>query len=295
MELRIALAPADLDRFRHNAILKTFKLGRPRNRVESAVSPVPLRLNHSLYVLGGNAWRAEMRLCHGEQDDRPVCHATFTLLDGPARPLCALLQALAGTVPFTLGDGAPPASAPVKAKPPMLAGDMEASEAFSLIAASAIAHLSANQGYLLQSGEADAIHQMRVAVRRLRSSMTMFKLLLGDPVSQALGPELRWLQRSLGAARDWDVLLADTVMPLKELLGDRVGFDKLCFAIIRRRQQAPDPTDAAAHLLGRGRRQRPGAVGPAGRRIGARHSRSAASQGDEMDQASQRTLRRGSA
>ena len=238
MEFRIALDPDNLERFRNNPVLKTFKLGRPRNRVERAVSPVPLHLSHSVYALGGGAWSAEMRVCHGEQDGRPVCYAIVTLLDGPAAPLCALLQGLADSVPFAVGDGSSPASSPVKARPPLLEEEMEAGEAFALIAASAIAHLSANHFYLMQTGEPEAVHQMRVAVRRLRSSMTMFKALLDDPASDSLRPELRWLQQTLGGARDWDVLLADTVAPLKELFGESSGFEKLCLAIADCRQAA---------------------------------------------------------
>ena len=233
MELRLALNPADLDRFRNNPILKTFKLGRPRNRVERAESG---RLNHSVYDLGGGAWNAEMRICHGERDGDPVCHAVFALLAGPAAPLCALLQALADSVNFAVGDRSSAATSPVKARPPLLQEEMEAGESLASIAMSAIAHLSANLDYLLRTGEPEAIHQMRVAVRRLRSSMTMFKALLDDPVSEALRAELRWLQQTLGAARDWDVLLADTVAPLRDLFGESAGFEKLCLAIAGRRQ-----------------------------------------------------------
>lgn len=222
MELRIALNPADLDRFRNNPVLKAFELGRPRNRV---------------YALGSGVWRAEMRLNHGEENGTPFCSAIFTLLDGPSAPLCALLQALAGSVNFAVGEETSAATSPVKAKPPLLQEEMEAGDAFAVVAASAIAHLSANQSYLLQTGEAEAIHQMRVAVRRLRSAMTMFKLLLNASDNDALRPELRWLQQTLGAARDWDVLLADTVAPLKDLFGESAGFEKLCLAIAGRQQE----------------------------------------------------------
>jgi CHAD domain-containing protein len=240
MELRLALDPADLDRFRNNPILKTFKRGRPRNRAERAESPAPIRLNHSVYTLVGGAWSAEMRICHGEREGKPVCNVALTLLTGPPAPLCALLQALADSVPFAVDDGSSPVTSPVKAKPPLLQEGMEAGEAFSLIATSAIAHLGANQRYLLQTGEPEAVHQMRVAVRRLRSAMTMFKALLGDPASEALRPELRWLQQTLGAARDWDVLLADTVTPLRALFDEEEGFEKLCLAIEGKRQNVRD-------------------------------------------------------
>ena len=56
-------------------------------------------------------------------------------------------------------------------------------------------------------GDPEGVHQMRVAVRRLRSDMRMFATVL-DPVwSQELGAELRWLGDVLGPARDADVLI----------------------------------------------------------------------------------------
>src|SRR5579859_1327131 len=235
MELRIDLASDDLDRFRGHSTLKAFKRGRPRNSIERSESR---RLHSSVYELGGGAWKAEMEICHGEQDGAPVCFAAFRLTEGPSAPLCALLQAMAEAVPFSVNpDGSRPAK-PVKAKPPLLHRAMEADEAFRLIAASAISHLSVNGDYLKRTGDPEAVHQMRVGLRRLRAAMTMFKPLLGDPVSQSLRSELRWLQQTLGAARDWDVLLADTVAPLEEQFGGMSGYHKLCAAIDRCRQEA---------------------------------------------------------
>jgi CHAD domain-containing protein len=75
-------------------------------------------------------------------------------------------------------------------------------------------------------GDPEGVHQMRVAVRRLRSDLRMFAGIL-DPVwSQELSAELRWLGDLLGPARDADVLierlrsdsegLRDAIAPLFE-------------------------------------------------------------------------------
>jgi len=239
MELRIALNPADLDRFRAHSILKTFRNGRPRNSVEQGDTPHSFRLTRSVYALGGGAWSAGMVIRHGLMAGIPVCFADFRLLSGPPAPLCALLMALADAVPFEVGGGDPTLPpAPIKAKPPPLLDSMGCGEGFALIADSAIAHLAANHDCLMRTGEAEAIHQMRVALRRLRSAMSMFREILDDPESVDLRPELQWLQRTLGAARDWDVLLAETVVPLQELFGGTAGYEKLCLAIADRRQRA---------------------------------------------------------
>ena len=56
---------------------------------------------------------------------------------------------------------------------------------------------------------------MRVATRRLRAILSLFKALLNESVLGHLKEELRWLQQQLGPARDWDVFLEETLTPLE--------------------------------------------------------------------------------
>ncbi|GAC1444675.1 MAG: CYTH and CHAD domain-containing protein [Mycobacteriales bacterium] len=52
----------------------------------------------------------------------------------------------------------------------------------------------------------DAVHQMRVACRRLRSDLRTFAPLVEDPRLEIVRAELAWLAGSLGEARDLEVL-----------------------------------------------------------------------------------------
>ncbi|WP_274915722.1 CYTH and CHAD domain-containing protein [Streptomyces sp. WZ-12] len=52
----------------------------------------------------------------------------------------------------------------------------------------------------------DAVHQMRVATRRLRSAFRTYGKVLDRIVTDPLGGELRWLAAELGAGRDQEVL-----------------------------------------------------------------------------------------
>jgi CHAD domain-containing protein len=73
-----------------------------------------------------------------------------------------------------------------------------------------------------RTGDPEGVHQMRVAVRRLRSDLRMFAAIL-DPVwSQELTAELRWLGDVLGPARDADVLI-DRLRSDSADLGDAIG------------------------------------------------------------------------
>ncbi|MFD0154922.1 CYTH and CHAD domain-containing protein [Streptomyces sp. NPDC055721] len=52
----------------------------------------------------------------------------------------------------------------------------------------------------------DAVHQLRVACRRLRSAFRSYRKVLDRDVTEPVGAELKWLAGELGAARDQEVL-----------------------------------------------------------------------------------------
>jgi CHAD domain-containing protein len=59
---------------------------------------------------------------------------------------------------------------------------------------------------LVRSGDADGVHDMRVAVRRLRATLRSFRAVLDRNRTEPLRAELQWLGGLLGAVRDGDVL-----------------------------------------------------------------------------------------
>jgi CHAD domain-containing protein len=68
----------------------------------------------------------------------------------------------------------------------------------------------------------DAVHQMRVAARRLRSTLRTFAPLLEPEPAAALSGELRWIAGTLGPVRDTEVLLARLEGHLAELAPELV-------------------------------------------------------------------------
>ena len=54
----------------------------------------------------------------------------------------------------------------------------------------------------------DAVHQMRVAARRMRSALQAFGRVLDRDRTRALTGELAWLAGELAPARDTEVMLA---------------------------------------------------------------------------------------
>jgi CHAD domain-containing protein len=80
--------------------------------------------------------------------------------------------------------------------------------AAGLVLAYAAAQVSAIMSLdpLVRRDEPDSVHQMRVATRRLRSTLKSFGQVLRAEDCERLADELRWLGGVLGAARDAEVL-----------------------------------------------------------------------------------------
>lgn len=98
-----------------------------------------------------------------------------------------------------------------KAKPLVLRRGASAEGALAAIVRSGLAHLRANEACVLARAHDEGVHQMRVALRRLRSGLGLFAPMLpADQVAYLTG-ELKWLIGSLGPARDLDVFLAETL------------------------------------------------------------------------------------
>jgi CHAD domain-containing protein len=69
---------------------------------------------------------------------------------------------------------------------------------------------------MVRRDEPDAVHQMRVATRRLRSTLRSFGQIIGRDRTQQLATELKWLGGVLGDVRDAAVLAAHLQAELHE-------------------------------------------------------------------------------
>jgi triphosphatase len=98
-----------------------------------------------------------------------------------------------------------------KAQMPRLAGNADAASAFKKIAQECINHLQRNQDMISRGDDVEGVHQMRIALRRLRSAFTLFRKVLGRENSAAFLVEISWLADALGKARDLDVLITQTL------------------------------------------------------------------------------------
>lgn len=100
-------------------------------------------------------------------------------------------------------------------------------EAFRSIALGCLEQFQRNEKGLLIGGEAEFIHQARVALRRLRSAIKLFAPLLPPEFVAAYGQTWQTLAGSLGDARNWDVFLEETLPPIAEAFPDHKDVKRL--------------------------------------------------------------------
>lgn len=101
----------------------------------------------------------------------------------------------------------------VKAGRPGLHAGMSGAEAFQAIARGTVRHFRLNEARLAGPDPVEALHQARVALRRLRSALSLFSDVVADDRVGAIGAGLRDASRLLGEARNLDVYLAHVVEP----------------------------------------------------------------------------------
>jgi triphosphatase len=103
---------------------------------------------------------------------------------------------------------------PQRWTPPRLTRKMPVAEALGAVVDSCMGQIAAHEPRLRQADDAEAVHKMRVGVRRLRSALSTFRRTLPGDGRLPFESDLRWLQDTLGAARDWDVFAETGLAPL---------------------------------------------------------------------------------
>jgi CHAD domain-containing protein len=84
---------------------------------------------------------------------------------------------------------------------------LDCAAAFQEIASDCVAMVEAHHGSAC-AGDAEAVHQIRVAFTRFRAAVSFFAPMTADAEWRHLKKEIAWLNASLGAARDSDVMVA---------------------------------------------------------------------------------------
>jgi len=180
-----------------------------------------------------------------------LCQLELALQAGPAQGLYEFATKLHRGVPFRLAthDAVQQGYRLVAGEDwwqvepgaaPALDAHMTVEQGILAIGSAAVSDLRVEIGGLDVAMTADQIHRARVAMRRLRSVLSVFGKALPDRARRALSKDLSALAGALGQAREWDVFVADTLGPLLAALGDERGLKGLGFtaAVLRERAAA---------------------------------------------------------
>lgn len=191
---------------------------------------------------GASGAEIELAIDQGEilagKRSEALCEIELELKNGPVDDLFTLALELVARHPLILdsrskaerGDALarqlPPAP-PVKAANLLLPPGADARSLVPMAIANCLAQWQANEGGFLarsagDDGDIEYLHQLRVAVRRLRVACDPLARLTGwhAKVMATLKTPLRRLGRHLGTARDWDVFTGETWPLLSAGLND---------------------------------------------------------------------------
>jgi triphosphatase len=154
----------------------------------------------------------------GGGGEAPLCELELELKSGKPRALFALAQEIGAAVPLRLGVlskaergyalADKSLSEPARAEPVALAAPLSEGEGFRAVAHACLRHYRLNEIVLLARRDADALHQARIALRRLRSALSLFRSTVRGKDYQEVREGLSWLSGQLGDARNVDVLIA---------------------------------------------------------------------------------------
>jgi inorganic triphosphatase YgiF len=118
-----------------------------------------------------------------------------------------------------------------------LESSLTAHKAFTMIALSTLRQFGGNADGV-REGDAEAIHQMRVGLRRLRAAISLFGDILPRPRTERIKKELKWLTGELAPAREIDVFVKEKVEPLKNGTAPKRGAHAVNKEFSARRKRA---------------------------------------------------------
>lgn len=145
-----------------------------------------------------------------------ICEIGLRMLSGPPAALFRFARMIDTIAPIRAGVMtkaerchaiAQPLPQFFKADPVALSPDTSTEQAFQLIMLACLRQYRLNEDILLFAPTPEAVHQARVALRRMRAALVTFKPMLGQDRPVDLRLNLRWLAQNLGDAREIDVLL----------------------------------------------------------------------------------------
>lgn len=196
----------------------------------------------------------EGRVACGERSE-PICEVEIECLEGDAGAAFDLAARLLETVALRPSAITKAARGyrlfrrqrlrPVKAGSVALDAAMAPIAAARAIVASGLEQLQANEEGVLGTRDPEFVHQARVALRRMRSALRMFRTVIGEARAQAWHDELAEVAAALGVARDADVFATESLPAVLRAYGDAALGRRLAARAARLRAPGREAARAA--------------------------------------------------
>jgi len=155
----------------------------------------------------------------------PISEVELELKSGEPLQLFELAQAILAIAPFELETVSKAeqgfrllsgyTATPVKTDVPELTQAGSLTDWLQTLIWSCLQHFQSNLRGAMESNDAEYLHQMRVALRRLRVVLRMAEAICADEELTALRVALAALGVSLGRIREWDVFIFQTIEPMQ--------------------------------------------------------------------------------
>ena len=211
----------------------------PATRIAAAIDEGEIRAAGR----GGTEPISEIELELGSGDSAALYEVAMRLLEVAPIQIEPRSKSERG---YRLGEGVAAAPPVVHAAAVVLDPMMSVEAALQEIGRGCLAHLLHNEAAALEK-QPEGVHQMRVAVRRMRSAISSFKKLLPAADRRWISSELGWLVDVLGSARNLDVFAIELLQPARQALSDEAGIADLAAALDEARWAAYDRVAQAIH------------------------------------------------
>jgi inorganic triphosphatase YgiF len=226
---------ADLERHPLEAVFTT-DIHRHQRIVDLPSGTVEVAFDHGFLKSGDRSMPvSEIELERKSGSPSAIYELALRLAEhGPVRPSIRSKSARG----FDLAADTPPAAR----RPRKLRLDPSASldEAFAAILRACLHHLLQSLPAAEDGRDPEGIHQLRVALRRLRSALDLMRSVVSLSKLDMLRSEGKWLAQNLSAAREWDVFQRETLRTVAQGCPSIGGFDELDGAAEQRRTACYD-------------------------------------------------------
>jgi len=233
----IAAGRPDFSKINDPALMPVFASDELRAALQPIFVTEVQRSEWQLTMADGSL--IEMALDRGglrvKEITQPICEVELELKSGHASQLFDLALRLQADIPLHIENASkaqhgyayyrPSLPVVVKAKMTPLEKNMSALVSLRQIGWECLAQLQGNQDMVLHGENVEGVHQMRVALRRLRSAMGVFSSVVDAGAD--LKAELMWISDKLSSARDIDVFLTQTLPPIMQQFDHHSGLKTL--------------------------------------------------------------------